>query len=209
MNKIIKYLIGIIVITLSSFGIIINILHFIEIRKVESINLKDNSNYVQIKDIISDIKKNRSKISNSIIKEEDMSSIKEGLNTCYEALSDLKLFDYEDHKSINNLEKYEIVDNIATTRCPALLVNSMNKASLYSENISKLKIIYASSLYESLNNITTINNKLRLNYKYGITLYSPGDINNDTKDIDIILNSVRTQALILDYIVDYLIDLED
>lgn len=195
---------------IGSFGIIMNVIHFMSIRKFEVVNLKDSNDYRQIKDVLSDIKDKTNKLNNIDVinnfKKTDVDIIKESISACFSGLNDLLIFDYEETASITDKDKYLILDNITGTRCPSLLTTSLNIISEYDEEIIKVKPVFIAALYESLISLEPINQRLLHNYEFFNSLSMPGSLAKpESYEMSIILNSVRTQSFVLQYVVNYVV----
>jgi hypothetical protein len=209
--KAIKQLLGIFIIMIVGFGIISNVLHFIGIRKSEVVDLKSSTEYKQVKEIMNDIKNKKDKIKNlTFVSTDEMNAIKEYMNGCYNGLNNVDISKYENAKKINDVDKYILIDKIASTRCPAFTISILDIISKYDSNINSIKQIYASGLYESMIELEPIEEQLLHNYEYNNTLLNlPGGIKKSkTYEINLILNSMRAQSLVLQYIIDYDINKE-
>jgi hypothetical protein len=204
MNKF-KQSLGFIIIMIASFGIISNILHFFDIRMTESINLKSNNEYIQIKNILNEVKNNKEKIKDNDIKDQDMTIIKESINACYNGLNNLEIFNYENKKEINDIDKYILIDSFTTTRCSSALLNTLTTLAKYDNNLNSIKIILATSLYGASISLEPINERLMHNYSYSFV-----DLKSISKpstyEFDMILDSIRAQALSLQFVTNYILN---
>jgi hypothetical protein len=205
--KTIKQLLGIFIIMIAGFGIISNIVHFIGIRRTEAINLNTNGSvYKQIKEIMSDINSKKDKIKDlSFVTTDEMKAIKEYINGCYEGLNNVNISKYENAKEISDTDKYLLLDQMVATRCPAFTISALTIISKYDNNIDSIKKVFASGLYDTMISLEPIRERLLHNYEYNTTLIDlPGGMDRpEMYEISLILNSIRTQALVLQYIIDY------
>jgi hypothetical protein len=204
--KTIKQILGIVIIMIAGFGIISNVLHSIGIRKSDVYDFKTSHEYKQINEIISDIKSKKDNLKDlSFIDSNDMKVIREYINGCYEGLNNLNLSKFEDVKEINDIDKYKLLGQIVDTRCAGFEISALSLIAKYDENINSAKQIYASGLLESMIALDPIKERLLHNYEYNMTLLDlPGGLSRPQGyEMALILNGVRTQALVLQYIIDY------
>jgi hypothetical protein len=204
--KTIKQILGIFIIMIAGFGIISNVLHYISIRKTETIDLKNSTEYKQIKEVMSDIESKKDKIKDlTFVNTDEMKAIKEYISGCYEGLTNVDITKYEKTSYLNDKDKFILVNKMAATRCPAFTISALALIGKYDNNVNDIKQIYAAGLYESMIELEPISQRLYHNYEYNDTLLDlPGGIKRpEMYETNLILNSFRMQAFVLQYLINY------
>jgi hypothetical protein len=208
--KTLKIIIGILIIMISGYGIISNTLHYFDIRKTEVVNFNDNSTaYKFTKNVLDDVKNNIDKIKNNSYSDEDNKKIEEYIDACYINLNNLSLFKDIDKKNFNDKEKYTLIDEISSTRCPAYIVASLNVISKYDNDIVNIKALMASTLLVNMKSLEPIKQRLINNYEYSSIIDVIGkSVKPAPYEMNMIFDNVRTQALALQYVTNYIVDRE-
>jgi hypothetical protein len=195
----------------AGYGIISNTLHYFDIRQSEAVNFKDNStSYKFTKGVLDNIKNNIDKSKNNdAYTDKDNKNLKEYINTCYINLNNLSLFKDVNKKSFDDKEKYKLLDEITFTRCPAYIASSLNIISKYDNNMVNLKAFMASFLLNNMMSLEPIKERMINNYEYSSIIDVVGkNVAPAPYEMNMIMDSVRTQALALQFITNYLSDSE-
>ncbi len=175
-NLFIKILVFLIV-AITSFGIIINIFHFLDIRKTEIIDFNKVSHLNTFKQNLKAIKTSLDSINiNSYtgqISKKDLTAFNNNLKNCLSKLETATILDYKGKMKINIKDKNKLFSDVANKCITPLRENSiiMDK---YDTNIKGFKELLDTQLYTGMINIDIIQEQFRLNYEYHVGEYLTG-----------------------------------
>lgn len=196
------------ILVLVGFGIIINIIHFFEIRESEVVNF-DSTNLESIRLNLDETKSIVNNLDidsyNGNISDEHLNILMDNINISYNNLRNLTILNYSGNKKLTVKDKFNIIfDNVNNSNITSF-ANSYAIISKYDKDLKDIKSLMMPNMYINMLSLGTVEMKIINNFNYRINNYTLWYMSNPiNNDIEIIISYYHNQSESLKFITNWL-----
>lgn len=203
-NILIKTL-AVVLISIATFGIIINIIHFIEIRKTEVVNF-DHINQINLfKDTLKRTKIiiNKIDINNYVgnMSTEDLSTFNINIKTCLNKLESAAILNYKGEKLLTIKDKYILYMDSQKNECTIHLQN-LDIMEKYDSSMVSIKNLMIPQILINIISRGPVIEQYWKNYQYFIDDY-PSQFFQTNLDIMLLGGFYNAQAAQLEFMANW------